>query len=191
VSKGEGTGRPKASDITPETRVGALLDRFPELEGELLSMSPEFERLRNPVLRKTVAKVATLRQVAQVGKVPLAELINRLRAAAGLEGAELAEAEAGTGEPAATPGWFSPGAVAKSLDARPLLSAGIHPMGQVMKDLSTLDEGQIYELVTPFLPAPLIDMAKGKGYRTWSRTEAGGVVRTYFTRGAQGSSESR
>jgi hypothetical protein len=54
-----------------------------------------------------------------------------------------------------------------------------------MTELSTLEEGQIYELVTPFLPAPLIDSAKAKGFRAWSKSEAGGVVRTYFTREAR------
>ena len=55
------------SVIGPETKVGELLRRHPELEETLIRLSPEFQRLKNPVLRATVAKVATLRQVAQVG----------------------------------------------------------------------------------------------------------------------------
>ena len=188
MSLNEGKDRPGGSarltDITPETKVGALLDRFPELEDVFLSMSPHFAKLKNPVLRKTVAKVATLRQVAQLGNVPLADLINRLRTAVGLGEDSFGEGEgdAGAGSLSAVPNWFSAGAVVKSLDARPLISSGVHPVGQVMKDLALLGEGEIYELVTPFLPAPLIDTAKGKGYRSWSTKEASGLVKTYFTR---------
>ena len=38
-----------------------------------------FSALKNPVLRRTVAKVTTLRQAAKVGNVELTDMINRLR----------------------------------------------------------------------------------------------------------------
>ncbi len=72
-------------DITPDTKVGPLLENRPELESVLMEISPKYTALKNPVLRRTVAKVATLRQVARVGDVPLADLIRKLREAAGLE----------------------------------------------------------------------------------------------------------
>ena len=52
--------------ISPKTKVGELLDAYPELENVLMAMSPAFEKLKNPILRKTVAKVATLQQVCIV-----------------------------------------------------------------------------------------------------------------------------
>ena len=52
--------------ITPETRVGALLDAHPELEVTLIGIAPTFKALKNPVLRRTVAKVATLEQAARI-----------------------------------------------------------------------------------------------------------------------------
>jgi ABC-type thiamine transport system ATPase subunit len=70
--------------ITPETQVAELLERWPALEPVLVSISPHFEALRHPVLRRTVAKVATLRHAAQVSGVPLVDLVTRLREAAGL-----------------------------------------------------------------------------------------------------------
>lgn len=78
-------------EITPETRLAALLEALPELEETLYALSPTYKKLKNPVLRKTVGRVATLRQVARVGDVPLGRLINTLRAAAGME--EVADTE--------------------------------------------------------------------------------------------------
>jgi len=69
--------------ITPQMKVGQLLDAYPELEDVLIGIAPEFARLRNPVLRQTVARVTSLQQAAQVGGVGLGDLIARLRAAAG------------------------------------------------------------------------------------------------------------
>ncbi len=73
-----------AATITPESRLGDLLERWPGLEVVLIELSPHFRALSNPVLRRTVAKVATLRQVSTVSGVPLGTLIERLRAEAGL-----------------------------------------------------------------------------------------------------------
>jgi hypothetical protein len=165
-------------DINPETRVGALLDTYPELEKELFELSPAFKKLKNPVLRKTVAKVTSLRQAARVGDVSLAKLINTLRAAAGLTVTAAEEEEETTVGPA--PEWFQQRAVKKKLDARPLIESGERPMESVLAAVDQLADGDVFELTTPFVPAPLIDMAKRKGVQVWYQEEATEVVKTYF-----------
>ncbi len=165
-------------EITPETRLAALLEALPELEETLYGLSPAYAKLKNPVLRKTVGRVATLRQVARVGDVPLGRLINTLRAAAGME--ETAEEEGNGGQGESTPGWVGSGAVKVALDARPLIEQGEHPMAQVLKELPGLAPGELFELLTPFLPAPLIDMAREKGYRAWSENVGEDQYRTLF-----------
>lgn len=170
-----------AVDITPDSRLGELLERWPELEEVLIGLSPHFRALRNPVLRRTVAKVATLRQVSKVSGVPLGALVERLRAGAGL--APLAVAEGSGGAPAERPPWAEPAAVAQRHDARAAIEAGEHPLPRVLADLAALGDGQVYELVTPFVPAPLVDLAREKGFASFSAVEAEGLVRTYFRKG--------
>ena len=53
--------------ITPETKVGAMLDRYPELIDTLVSLSDRYRNLTNPILRKTVAPRTPLRLAAQMG----------------------------------------------------------------------------------------------------------------------------
>lgn len=178
-------------DITPETRVGALLEHYPEVEETLVAMSPEFRRLKNPILRRTLAKVANLRQVARIGDLPLGEVIMRLREAAGI-GPVAPGAAFDTEDPSMShpepnaylprPDWAVV-APAKSLDARAMIEGGGHPLEAVMKDLAALPAGGVYELVTPFVPAPLIDVAKGRGFLAWSAPPEAGVFRTLFRRG--------
>ena len=74
--------------ISPKTKVGELLDHFPNLESVLMEMSPAFEKLKNPILRKTVARVATLQQVAVVGGLNVNEIVNRLRKEVGQSSGE-------------------------------------------------------------------------------------------------------
>ena len=50
--------------IQSSTKVGQLLDAYPELEEVLIKMAPPFKKLKNPILRKSIAKVATLQQAA-------------------------------------------------------------------------------------------------------------------------------
>src|SRR5512146_1781953 len=80
---------PDAPAVTPDSKLGDLLARWPHLEELLVAMSPHFKALRTPVLRRTVAQVATLRQVSTVSGVPLGTLVERLRAGAGLAPAEV------------------------------------------------------------------------------------------------------
>jgi len=171
---------PENENITPETKVGKLLEDHPELEDVLIRLSPSFKKLRNPVLRKTVAKVATLRQVARVGGISLADLINTLRREAGLSKVNVADDDlAGPGK---CPAWFNADRIVKRFDARPMIEAGQQPMGTVLTQIRELAPGEVYELTTPFIPAPLIDMAKGKGFAVWTRAENPEIVKTYIHR---------
>lgn len=52
--------------ITPHTKVSELLDAYPELEPILLELSPAFEKLKNPLLRKTIARFTTLKHAASI-----------------------------------------------------------------------------------------------------------------------------
>jgi hypothetical protein len=168
--------------IIPDSKVGALLQEFPQLEDVLIRMSPAFGHLRNPILRKTVAKVATLRQIARIGDVPLATLINTLRQAAGFK-EEWSEIDL-VGATDGSPNWMRNATVAKSLDARPVIAGGGHPLEQVLKELKELPAGSIYLLITPFLPAPLLDLVKKQGHQVWSRKNDEGLHENYVHKGA-------
>ena len=170
---------PQKISITPDTKISALLEQYPDLEQVLIDMAPAFKKLKNPVLRKTVARVATLRQVAQIGDVGLGVLINRLRQTAGID-SEFITSDKTDKYSAKPPIWFNSKRIAKSLDARPILEAGEQPLSVVMNDLRALSPGDIYELITPFLPAPIIDKAKEKNFNAWTKQEEPELFITYL-----------
>ncbi len=168
--------------ITPETKIGALLEQYPELEEVLIELAPAFKKLRNPILRKTVARVATLRQVAQIGDVNLGNLINTLRSKVGMALTEQAVPELEDKAGSTPPDWWNPSRVVHRLDARPLIDAGEQPITRVMNELKNLKGDEIYELITPFLPAPLIDLAKKQGFRCWPQQQDPNTFHTFFSR---------
>src|SRR5262245_47053404 len=69
--------------ILPTTTIAALLDRYPHLEDVLIGLAPPFKKLKNPLLRRGVARVASLRHAAAVGGMSVDALVNTLRAAVG------------------------------------------------------------------------------------------------------------
>jgi hypothetical protein len=140
--------------ITPETKIGPLLDRFPKLEKTLFEMAPEFKKLRNPVLKKTIARVTSLKQASAIAKIPLAEMINTLRSEAGIQEEFMTDEET-VSLSKERPSWFSASSIVQSLDARPMLEKGEQPIDKFFADCKNIKVGEIYELTTPFLPADI------------------------------------
>ncbi|MEW6741390.1 MAG: DUF2249 domain-containing protein [Planctomycetota bacterium] len=152
-------------------------------EETLVQLAPAFAKLCNPLLRKTVAKVTTLRQAARVGGVSLGHLINTLRQAAGQPSSGACQ---DSSSPTQTrPAWLDGARVAERFDARPLIERGDHPLPAVMERLSRLNSSEVLVLVTPFEPAPLMDLAAQRGYAVWSRQVDAETWETSFGRQAR------
>ncbi|MCK4678117.1 MAG: DUF1858 domain-containing protein [Bacteroidales bacterium] len=162
--------------ITPKTKIADLLIAYPEVENLLIEIAPAFAKLKNPILRKTIARVTSLQQAALIGKVAVGEMVNKIRDFVGQSTLDITEPGK---EDSEKPDWFDHDNVEKTLDGRPILAKGEHPLGQVFQDLLKLPEGKIYLLITPFLPAPLVEKIQEKGYNTWT-DEKGGVFNTYI-----------
>ncbi len=64
--------------ITPKTTVHTLLKDYPFLLEYLAGYHPEFGKLTNPVLRRTMGRMATLDKAAQMANVPLNQLMDDL-----------------------------------------------------------------------------------------------------------------
>ena len=162
--------------ITGDTRVAELLRDHPEVEEVLIGMAPAFEKLRNPVLRRGVARVATLKQAAAVGRIPVVVMVNELRVAAGQVPLE----DAGGGEASyfeSRPAWLSQERVIEVLDEDEI-DPDMMPIRPLLRRARKLGPDEILEFVSAHLPAPGIDILRKKGYRTWS-VEDEGLVRTY------------
>ena len=82
-----------------ETTVHELIERYPFLLDWLAAYSPEFEKLKNPMLRRTVARVATIETAAAMADVPVDTLLDDVREAVARQSIADEEARATTGSP--------------------------------------------------------------------------------------------
>lgn len=163
--------------ITPKTKVLQLIEAYPQLEDVLIAYAPAFKKLKNPVLRKTVGRIATLQQAASVGNVKVEELINTLRKEVGQD--VFTDGEDSSYN-SVKPGWYDEKKIGKEFDAREMLEAGEQPVNQVISDLRSLEKDKIYKLVAPFLPAPLIDKATSLEFEHWLVKGPGEIFTVYF-----------
>ena len=167
--------------ITPETKIGALLDAYPDLEGRLIAWVPEFKKLTNPILRRTIAKVATLEQASKVAGISIRGLVGMLREAAGQEpageGRDRDDAGSAQGE---APVWLNHQRVTRTIDADAIIEAGRHPLGEVRRAVAGLAPGDILRLISGFRPVPLIESLARDGYESYSVREPSGELSTYI-----------
>jgi hypothetical protein len=163
--------------ITPKSKVLQVIEDYPQLEDVLISYVPAFKSLKNPILRKTVAKVATLQQAASIAHIKVEDLVNHLRKEVGQD---IFVQTDDKGYNTIKPSWYNPDKIAHELDATEMLSRGEHPVNQVMSDLKNMQSNQIFRLVAPFLPAPLIDKASSLGADHWIVKENESKYVIYF-----------
>jgi hypothetical protein len=152
--------------ISPETKVGDLLNEIPGAEEVLISIAPKFKALKNPVLRRTVAKVATLEQAARVAGMQPNELVRALREALGIAGGGDLNGAQGFSEGGPEPDWLS-NEPAVILDADAMLGAGETPIAKVSSLFTELESGAVIAVSAGFEPAPMIDAVRKKGHEVY------------------------
>ncbi|HCV15821.1 MAG TPA: hypothetical protein DF637_05765 [Rikenellaceae bacterium] len=195
--------------ITFQTKVYELLEDYPHLEDVLSEISPAFAKLKNPILRRTIARVTTIQQAAAVAGIEAGEVVKRLRIAAGLSDADESGVNmSGSATGAASsvtsdvtsgagllndlenstdkyrgeqPDWYSPETIIVRYDAVKTLESGEVPMAEILRLSNLLQEGQIFEFSSPFLPTPILDMLSAKGFKIWSK-RAGAIYLNRVTK---------
>lgn len=155
--------------IRADDRVSSVLARAPALLEVFLQTSPSFAMLKNPMARKTMAKLVTIEQAARVAGIEAQVLLARLNAALGEAG------EAPPSEPppppkktpiaAPPPGLLeTPESRLLDLDVREDLRAGKEPLRQILDAIRALKEGHVFRLRAIFEPAPLYDVLAKQGF---------------------------
>lgn len=154
--------------ITPQTTIHEVLSAHPELLEVLIAQSPAFEKLRNPLLRRTLTRLTTVEQAAGLGQIDPRHLVHVLNEAIG-EAAPTGPAApppptSRTGDP---PAWLDT-PVAAELDARPILDRGEEPFSQIMAAVSQVPEGQQFVLLARFEPLPLYTVLARRGFQAYA-----------------------
>ena len=167
--------------ITPKTKIFDLLEAYPQLEDMLIGMVPQFRKLKNPILRKTITRITTLNQAATIGELNVEELINKLRKEVGQSTIDTINDTENINTKC--PDWFSELAIVHSIDIRDMLHEGEQPVHEVMAEIKKLSDKAILKVIAPFVPAPLIDKSLSLGFKHWLDKKNEQEFFVYFIKG--------
>jgi hypothetical protein len=166
-------------EITAKSKLLEVLNDYPQLEEQIIQAAPAFQNLKNPVLRRTVGRMATIEKVVQIGGLDLTTFVNLLRRQAGQP--ELVTSDMETTQAMDHPVTDEPDWIKREpqfvVDGKELLAAGGVPVNRVNDLLPQLEAGRFLLLVTDFEPAPMIDAMKLQKRQTWHAVDPQDTVR--------------
>ena len=159
-------------EITSQSKLFDVLEAYPFLESQIVNIAPPFQNLKNPVLRRTVGKIATLEKVAQVGGMDVSKLVNILRRAVGQEELQTESSASPAFEIPrfdGDPEWIA-GEPQFTVNGTEMLQRGEVPLGKVNELLRQLEAGSFILLVTNFEPLPILEAMQKQNRRVFHKT---------------------
>ena len=165
--------------INENTKISALIKHNPKSIDAIVSISTNFEKLRNPILRKVLASRVSIKQAAKIGESTV-EIFYRELIPLGFEIKTTEEKD--KKEVESTSNYFQDldeGNIV-DLDVRGILKEGKDPFNKIMEALSTLSDNSALRIINTFEPTPLISILAKKGYSYNTVVVEKQLVHTYF-----------
>ncbi len=172
--------------IKKDDKIANIIKEYPHLVDVLINYNPHFKLLKNPILRRTVAKLATVERAAQVAGVSLRGLLKVLNEAVGYEMTleelmAVPEFRRGPEEMPEEIKSVRQEDIVK-LDVRDMLKNGEEPFGRIMDVVKGLRENQVFLLEVLFEPGPLYDVMEKRGFASYTEKVSDDHYRVYFYR---------
>lgn len=166
-------------EINAKTKLIDVLEAYPQLEEQIIQAAPAFKNLKNPILRRTVGRMATIEKVVQIGGLDLTTFINLLRRQVGQPELVPPDLVIPTGDDrpvVVEPNWIKnePQFI---VDGKEMLASGGVPLNRVNELLPLLDPGMHLLLVTDFEPSPMIEAVKLQKRETYHTVDASDSTR--------------
>lgn len=167
-------------NITPETKIATLIKHHPGALETIVSISPKFAKLRNPVLRKMMAGRTSIAMASKLGGCNIEDFFEKLQPL-GFEvprSVDTIRQEDNKPVPAflknSQPGNFV------ELDVRPVIETGKDPLTLILQKVKDLQAGSVLKIINSFEPTPLVNLLAKKGFESYTETIGDELVYTYF-----------
>ncbi|MBS1504816.1 MAG: DUF2249 domain-containing protein [Bacteroidetes bacterium] len=165
--------------INANTKIATVIKQRPDALEAIISISPKFEKLRNPLLRKLMAGRTSLAMASKVGGCSVDDFFDKLKPLGfNVDGSVLAVIDELPPVPDFVHSIREEQLI--QLDVRPVIAAGKDPLSLILEKAKTVEAGQILKIVNSFAPVPLIPLLEKKGFISYIATIEDNLVETYF-----------
>jgi len=168
--------------INADTKIGTIIKANEHAIEALISVSPHFNKLKNPLLRKILASRVTVAEAATIGNTNVEIIFDKLRSL-GFETDD--KRNAIEDAPSLTINDNSNDKYTLAIDVRDDLSKGIDPFARIMKQLGSMADAETLLLINSFEPFPLIRILGKKNYKISVVKKEIDLIYTFITKTAE------
>lgn len=163
------------------TKIGNILKDNPGALDAIVSLSPKFEKLRNPLLRKVIAGRTSISMAAKMGGCTPEDFFEVLQPL-GFEIDTTVHEKNYSPKQKPEPGFLQKISQEKikDLDVRGAIESGNDPLKLIMKNVKDLPNGFVLNIINSFEPTPLILLLEKQGYEAYVKNINTKQVNTYF-----------
>lgn len=167
--------------INANTKIASLLKYNGDALEAIVSLSPKFTKLRNPILRKLIATRTSIAMASKLGGCSIDDFFKKLQPL-GFEIDHSAVVIEKENENNSVPSFMKNLAADKiiELDVRPVIESGKDPLKIIVKKVKSLETGAVLKIINSFEPTPLMQLLGKQGFESYSETISDELVNTYF-----------
>lgn len=167
--------------INEKTKISRILKHHPDALETIITLSPDFKKLRNPILRKLMAGRASIAMASKMGGCQPEDFFKAL-APLGFEVDTSAVIEDEVGESLPMPEYL------KSLkpeqiidfDVREIIAAGKDPLRSIQERVRALNAGEALKIIADFEPVPLVKLLERQGFESYVLFVDKDTIETFF-----------
>lgn len=169
--------------INSQTKIAALLKHHPDALEAIVTLSPDFKKLRNPILRKLMAGRTNISMASKIGGCKPEDFYEILKPY-GFEADTAPEPEEAPAEHMPLPQFIKDVEAGDilTLDVRAMLAGGDDPLKLIQQKVKELQPGQILKIVNTFEPTPLVKLLEKQGFQSYVDVVDKDLVETYFSK---------
>ncbi|MBS1548683.1 MAG: DUF2249 domain-containing protein [Bacteroidetes bacterium] len=168
--------------INEQTKIAALLKHHPDALETIITISPDFKKLRNPILRKLMAGRTSIAMASKIGGCQPEDFFKAL-APLGFEVDvdRTIEPEENT-DRKPLPDILKNISKEKIVvfDVRDMLASGSDPLKLIQQKIKELQKDEILQIINTFEPVPLIKLLEKQGFQSFVDVVSDNQIDTYF-----------
>ncbi|MBS1626920.1 MAG: DUF2249 domain-containing protein [Bacteroidetes bacterium] len=168
-------------EINANTKIATILKANPNALEAIISISPKFSKLRNPLLRKIMAARTSIHTASKVANCNITDFYKVLQPL-GFTINETIVAENESPTQIVLPNFMQQinNLKVDVLDVRPIIEGGEDPFKIIMKKIKELPNQTVLKLINTFEPTPLINILSKQGFEYFIEKENEDLINSFF-----------
>lgn len=167
--------------INANTKIASLLKHNPDALEAIVSISPKFTKLRNPILRKVIAGRTSIAMASKLGGCTMDDFFKKLHPL-GFEVDSTVIAIEENDQQKPVPDFMKniKSVEIIELDVRQVIETGKDPLNIILQKVKDLETGHLLKIINSFEPTPLMHLLGKQGFESYTEMISDELVYTYF-----------